>query len=117
MGTDGYHTHQPTPAVPLPHHPASTVPHHQHPAVVPSIGVIVPAVPHIPTPAPAIAVLPNIVLRTPKAAKDIEEASKKTEVDGQSSASDKLVQGEEASEKPKKKNTKLKSKSAVVFRD
>ena len=125
--TDGYHTHQPTPAVPLPHHPAVPAAHHphhsaapvsplpHHPGVIPAAGVIIPG-PILPTPAPAIAVLPNIVLRTPKAAKDIEEVSKRTEANKESNASDKLVHGQEDNEKPKK-NKKTKSKSAVVFRN
>ena len=78
------------------------------------VGAPVPAVPSpiLPTPAPAIAVLPNAVVRTPKAAKDREALEDSKEFVGTSA---KLVDGQEGkTEKPK---LKAKKNDAVVFKE
>ena len=93
---------------------------HPGPPVQSHFPVVIPGIPsHIlPTPAPAIAILPNGVLRTPKAAKEREntEAGETLEnVEDSVEASAKLIDGQEENEETT--TEKPKSNDAVIFRD
>merc|ERR1711892_513181 len=117
--TDNYPVHQAIHAVHAVHpvhpvhpiHPVHPVLNHHHAqGAIPVVGTI------IPSPAPAIAILPNVVIRTPKAAKDREETIDNPEnVTDSSEVSSKLVQDQE--EKEQETTEKPKSSDAVVFRN